>query len=85
MFLPQRIDVDFINWLGENRIPFVIVYTKTDRLKPEELPINLEKIREELKKYWNELPQQFITSSLGREGRQEILDFIGGINEQYEE
>ena len=81
---PQRIDVEFINWLGEHRVPFVLVYTKTDRLKPEELEVNLEKIREELKKYWNELPQQFITSSLDRGGRQEILDFIESINDQYE-
>lgn len=80
---PQKIDIEFINWLGEKRVPFVIVYTKTDRLKPEELEVNLETIREELKKYWNELPQQFITSSLGNNGREEILDFIGGINEMY--
>lgn len=79
---PQKIDVEFINWLGEKRVPFVIVFTKADRLKPEILEENLAKIREELGKYWHELPQQFITSSLDRGGRQEILDFIEDVNDR---
>ena len=79
---PQKLDVEFINWLGEKQIPFVLVFTKADRLKPEILEENLEKIREEFKKYWHELPQQFITSSLDRSGRQEILDFIASVNER---
>lgn len=79
---PQKLDVEFINWLGEKRIPFVIVYTKTDRLKPEELDVNLQQIREELLKYWNALPQEFITSALDQRGRQEILDFIESVNER---
>lgn len=81
---PQKIDVDFINWLGEKRIPFVIIFTKTDRLKPEKLEENLEEIRKELYKYWHELPQQFITSSIDRGGREEILNFIGGVNQSFE-
>ena len=77
---PQKVDVDFINWMGEQRIPFVIVYTKTDRLKNEkQLKKNIEAIQTELLTYWNELPEQFITSSTKRKGKEEILSFIDGI------
>ena len=80
---PQQIDIEFINWLGEARIPFVIVYTKTDRLKPEELESNISAIQQALLQYWQELPQQFITSSVKGEGRDEILQFINEVNERY--
>ncbi|MCO6488599.1 MAG: YihA family ribosome biogenesis GTP-binding protein [Phaeodactylibacter sp.] len=80
---PQQIDLDFMNWLGESRIPFVIVYTKTDRLKPQDLEKNIDAIRQALLQFWNELPQQFITSSNKNMGREEILKFIGEVNEQY--
>lgn len=80
---PQQNDIDFINWLGESRIPFVIVYTKTDRLKPQDLEKNIDAIRQALFQFWNELPQQFITSSNKSMGREEILKFIGEVNEQY--
>lgn len=82
---PQQIDVEFINWLGEIRVPFVIVFTKTDRLRiQEKLESNLAAIRTELLQYWNELPQQFITSSRRGEGREEILSFIEQINANYD-
>lgn len=82
---PQKIDVDFINWLGEIRVPFVLVYTKTDRIKHEEdLQKNLTAIRAELLQYWNELPQQFITSARRGEGKEEILTFIEEINANFE-
>ena len=80
---PQQNDIEFINWLGEARIPFVIVYTKTDRLKPQELESNISAIQEALLQYWQELPQQFITSSVKGEGRDEILQFINEVNERY--
>lgn len=76
MIPPQPIDLDFINWLGEMRIPFVLVFTKTDRLKPDELAQNLQLIREALLETWTELPQQFLTSATARTGREEILTFI---------
>ncbi|MCB9275945.1 MAG: YihA family ribosome biogenesis GTP-binding protein [Lewinellaceae bacterium] len=82
---PQQLDIEFVNWLGEKQVPFVIVYTKTDRLKPEELESNVERIRAALLEYWNELPQQFVTSAVKREGKEEILHFIGQINQQYYE
>lgn len=80
---PQQNDIDFINWLGESRIPFVIVFTKTDRLKPQDLEKNIDAIRQALFQFWNELPQQFVTSSNKSVGREEILKFIGEVNEQY--
>ncbi|MEM9990928.1 MAG: ribosome biogenesis GTP-binding protein YihA/YsxC [Bacteroidota bacterium] len=79
---PQNIDIEFMNWLGQNHIPFVIVYTKTDRLKPEELEANLTAIRKKLLDYWEALPEQFLTSSNERTGRENILQFIASINQQ---
>ena len=80
---PQPIDIDFINSLGEEMIPFVLAYTKTDRMKPEVLEKNLEAIQKALLEYWNELPQQFITSASLNTGQEEILQFIESINKQY--
>jgi len=81
---PQKIDIDFINWLGEMLIPFVIVYTKTDKLKPEEIEENIEKIETAIKEHWDALPQRFQTSSINKTGRDEILSFIHQLNEGYQ-
>lgn len=78
---PQDIDVEFINWLGENGIPFVLVYTKTDRLKKRELEDNLDRIRTKLLEYWTHLPQEFITSARTGDGREEVLSFIANTKE----
>lgn len=80
---PQKIDIDFINWLGQSRIPFVIVYTKTDRLKPDDLENNIKAIQEALLQHWNELPRQFLTSAAAKSGKEEILRFIQEVNEQF--
>ena len=85
MIPPQPLDLEFINWLGEMHIPFVIVYTKTDRLKAEEVTKNIEAIRAALLKTWEELPRQFITSSEKRTGREDILAFIEEVRERAEE
>jgi len=77
---PQPIDIEFMGFLGKNQIPFVLVYTKTDRLKPRQLEENLTAIRTELLQYWTELPQEFITSANSGKGKEEILSFIEGIN-----
>jgi len=80
----QKIDIEFLNWMGEQRIPFVIVYTKIDRARRiGEAEENIKKIQAELLEYWEELPQQFITSSNKATGREEILSFIGDINEKF--
>ena len=77
---PQKIDIEFINNLGLMRLPFALVYTKIDRLKPAEFEANLETFRQEIYKHWNALPQEFFTSSRNGDGRDEILDFVAGIN-----
>lgn len=73
---PQDIDIEFINWLGENGIPFVLVYTKTDRMNKRTLEENLDRIRKKILQYWTHLPQEFITSSKTQEGKEELLAFI---------
>jgi GTP-binding protein len=80
MIPPQKIDMDFMNWLGENRVPFVIVYTKTDRILPIDLKKNLRKIRDEVLKSWETMPIEFITSAEKRRGKVEILSFIAENN-----
>jgi GTP-binding protein len=77
---PQKIDLDFINYLGKIQIPFVLVYTKTDKGKPTAVQKNIAEFKRELKKTWNELPQQFLSSSVKKYGREEILNFIDEVN-----
>ena len=81
----QKIDLEFMDWLGLKQIPFVIIYTKTDRLKPHQVQPNIEKIQKGFLEEWAELPQQFVTSSVKKEGRKEILDFIANLNQQIKE
>ncbi len=78
----QQIDQEFINWMGEHGLPFVIVFTKTDKLKEKELADNIETINQSLLAQWDELPQQFITSAKSKKGREEILSFITEINQK---
>ncbi|MEN0005519.1 MAG: ribosome biogenesis GTP-binding protein YihA/YsxC [Bacteroidota bacterium] len=79
---PQQIDIEFINWMGKARLPFVIVYTKTDRLKPEQIEANVERIQQALLEHWESLPQQFITSATKKKGREEVLQLIAEVNDQ---
>lgn len=76
---PQKNDLEFINWLGSLRIPFVLVFTKADRSKPEEIAHNVEAFGKAMLETWNELPKQFITSSSDKVGREELLDYIESI------
>lgn len=76
---PQRIDLEFITWLGENGIPFSIVFTKADKLSKGKLAGNVRNYLTRLSEEWEELPPCFITSSETRQGRDEILDYIGRI------
>ena len=73
---PQRIDMEFIEWLGENGIPFSIVFTKSDKLSKGKLNANVNHYLGELSKQWEELPTHFITSSETRQGRDELLAYI---------
>lgn len=77
---PQQSDIEFINWLGENQVPFVLVFTKSDKLPGNQLKSNLEAIRTALSEFWNALPQEFVTSAEKKTGRAEILDFIEQVN-----
>jgi GTP-binding protein len=79
---PQSIDIDFMEWLGKNGIPFSLVFTKIDKLKSGELKSNVNGYLEKLKEQWEELPPYFITSAENRIGRREILDYIETINKQ---
>ena len=76
---PQRIDMEFIEWLGENGVPFSIVFTKADKLSKGKLATNVKHYLAELSKQWEELPPYFITSSETRQGREELLDYIESI------
>ncbi len=74
---PQKIDVKFINMLGEKGVPFGIVFTKADKLSADQVASNVAHYKRHLAEYWEELPPIFITSSEKKRGRAEVLDFIG--------
>ncbi len=82
---PQAIDLKFIEWLGENGIPFSIVFTKADKLKGGKLRANVATFLKKLEEQWEELPPYFITSSEDRSGRKELLDYIERINKEIKE
>lgn len=77
---PQKIDIEFIRWLGENGIPFSIVFTKADKLGKVRMEENIAFYKTTLLEEWEELPPIFITSSEDKRGREEILDYIDTIN-----
>lgn len=76
---PQKVDMEFINWLGENQIPFGIVFTKADKVGPVKARQNVEKYLQSLLETWEELPPHFITSSEKKQGREELLGYINQI------
>lgn len=73
---PQNSDIGFMEWLGENQVPFCIVFTKADKLNKTELNKNIESYKTRLLVDWEELPQFFVTSSETKMGRDDILDYI---------
>ncbi len=73
----QKIDLDFITGLGENGIPFAIIFTKGDKLGPNALKAQIEKDKAVLSEQWEELPPMFVSSSETGMGREEILEYIG--------
>ncbi len=81
----QRIDLDFINWLGESSVPFAIVFTKADKLSVAKVRANVEAYKKKLLETWEELPTLFVTSSEKKQGRDELLDYIGSINDSLKE
>lgn len=77
---PQKIDLEFMEWLGENGVPFAIIFTKTDKLKGGKINANVSAYLKKLGEQWEELPPYFLSSSESRAGRNEILDYIDSIN-----
>lgn len=78
---PQKIDIEFIEWCGEHGIPFSIIFTKADKLKPNAAIKNVEHYKNELLKTWDGLPEIYVTSAEKKEGTEAILDFITTTNE----
>lgn len=73
---PQKIDIEFMEWLGENGVPFSIVFTKADKLTAGKAKANVNKYLNSLLDTWEELPPHFVTSAEKRIGRDELLDYI---------
>jgi len=80
---PQKSDLEFIDWLGEKGIPFVMVFTKSDKLTANQLNRNISVFKKKMLENWEETPQVFITSSADRIGREEILEFIEVTNKKF--
>ena len=78
----QKIDLEFINWLGEEGVPFAIVFTKADKLGPNAAAAKVEAYKKVLLENWEELPPIFLTSSEKGTGRDELLDYIDAINQE---
>ena len=80
---PQKIDLDFINSLGEDGVPFAIIFTKTDKLSANKVQGNVQRFKNKLAESWEEMPYMMLSSAETGKGRDEILNFIEQINEQY--
>lgn len=80
---PQAIDLEFMEWLGEHEIPFCIIFTKADKLKPKALERNVEHYKAKMLETWMEMPQYFITSAENGVGQEEVLEYIDSINLQF--
>lgn len=80
---PQKIDMEFIDWLGENSIPLALVFTKADKCNKNELKRNVDTVLKKVSENWEELPAHVITSSTTRAGIDDLLKFIAGVNLQW--
>ncbi len=79
---PQKIDLEFIEWLGLSGIPFSIVFTKADKLSANKAAQSVEAYKQKLLETWEELPPMFLTSAEKKQGRDEVLDYIEQINKE---
>ena len=79
---PQKIDLEFIEWLGLSSVPFAIVFTKADKLSASKVTQQVEAYKKVLLETWEELPPVFVTSAEKRQGRDEVLDYIDQINKE---
>jgi len=78
---PQKIDVEFMQWLGERAIPFAIIFTKADKLKPQAIERNVAAYKEALLEWWEEFPPYFVTSAQNKTGREELTQYIEQTNQ----
>ena len=76
----QAIDLEFMNWLGLSGVPFSIVFTKADKLTAAKVRASVEAYKQKMLETWEEMPPYFVTSAESREGRDDVLDYIGQIN-----
>ena len=81
----QKIDLEFIQWLGQSGVPFSIVFTKADKLTKTKAQANIAAYKKVLEQEWEELPPIFISSSANKTGREELLEYIDGINKSFNE
>ncbi len=79
---PQQLDLDFIEWLGDSDLPFVIVLTKVDKINQRVKSKNLELLKEKLSEVWEELPLIFETSAIKGTGKEQVMDFINDTNKK---
>jgi GTP-binding protein len=77
---PQKIDLEFMQYLGENAIPFSIIFTKADKIPKTKTQTYIKKYKQKMLEYWEEMPKYFISSSVDKTGREEILNYIAEIN-----
>lgn len=78
---PQRIDLEFITFLGTNGVPLTLVFTKADKEKQREVMANIKAMKKALSEMWEELPPMFLTSALTGQGRDAVLDYIDNVNQ----
>lgn len=82
---PQQIDLEFMEWLGESGIPFIMVFTKSDKLKKSEVDRNLSQYNLKMLESWEELPMQYLTSAEKGTGREELLTCIANLNADFKQ
>ena len=78
---PQKIDLEFMDWLGEEGVPFAIVFTKADKLSSSKLSNSLKSYKEAMMENWESMPKTFVSSAVNKAGQEEILNYIGELND----
>jgi len=80
---PQKIDLEFMDWCGEKGVPFIMVFTKIDKLSKKKIADNIAHYKEEMGKHWDALPECFYTSAEKKTGRDDLLNFISATNKLF--
>ena len=79
---PQSVDLAFMQWLGEYEIPFSIIFTKADKLRPKSIEKHIQSYKNKLLEFWEEMPNYFTTSSTNYLGKEALLNYISGVNNE---